>query len=303
MDNTTLLFLILVACIVGYIYVRFFLLKIPKCGNMTLVTGGIKTGKSTLSVRMAYKTWKKQVFKTKIFNLFVKCFHNISKKFSKEKPLPLLYSNVPLNVPYVPLTQDLLERRERFVYGSVAYFCEASLIADSMSFKDEYVNEQLLLFVKLFAHETKGGYAFYDTQSIFDNHYAIKRCLSSYLYIHHAIKIPFFVVMYVREMKFSEDNSSVNTFDEDIEEGLQMIIVPKSTWKLFDCYCYSVLTDHLPVGGSVVDPDYLDDLKARDIITLKHETKDFMRGGVTREEIKRKRMLQKKKEMKEFRNV
>lgn len=28
--------------------------KIPKCGNMVLITGGIKTGKSTLSVRMAY---------------------------------------------------------------------------------------------------------------------------------------------------------------------------------------------------------------------------------------------------------
>lgn len=271
------------------------ILKIPKCGNMVLITGGIKTGKSTLSVRMAYKTWKKQRLKTRIFNVFVTLFHKVGKRFKNKKPMPLLYSNVPLNVPYVPLTQELLERRERFVYGSVAYFCEASLIADSMAFKDDYVNEQLLLLVKLWAHETKGGYAFYDTQSISDNHYAIKRCLSSYFYIHHTVKVvPFFLFMFVRELKFSEDNTAVNTFNEDIEDGLKLVIVPKSTWKLFDCYCYSVLTDHLPVYETVVDPVLQKDLKARDIVTFKEDTKIFMKGGITRQEAQ---------EAKEFREI
>ena len=245
--------------------------KIPKCGNMVLVTGGIKTGKSTLSVRMAYRTWKKQVFKVKVFNLFHKLFGKRCKKFAEKKPLPLLYSNIPLSIPYVPITKAHLERKVRFVYGSVAYFCESSLIVDSQYFNDKITNEQLLLLVKLWAHETKGGYAFYDTQSISDNHYAIKRCLSSYFYIHHTVKwIPGILVMYVREMKYSEDNSTVNTIQDDLEEGLKLVVVPKSTWKLFDCYCYSVLTDHLDCPVDVVDSDLLQDKKARKIVSLKN---------------------------------
>lgn len=245
------------------------ILKIPRCGNMVLTTGGIKTGKSMLSVRMVYKTWKRQVFKTRVYNLFHFLFGRFWKRFEKKKDLPKIYSNVPLNVPYVPLTRAHLERKVRFVYGSVAYFCESSLIVDSQYYKDDLINEKLLLLVKLWAHETRGGYAFFDTQSIMDNHYAVKRCLSSYFYIHHSVKIPFFVLMFLRELKFSEDNSAVNNFSEDIEEGLKICIVPKSTWKLYDRYCYSVLTDHLPADSNVVDIEEQQDLKARSICSLK----------------------------------
>lgn len=278
--------LVVIGFIALFIWLKY-MVKIPKCGNLTLITGGIKTGKSMLSVRMVYKTWKKQCLRVKIFNFLHRLFPK-SKKFNKSLPKPLIYSNVPLNLPYVPLTQELLERRERFVYGSVCYLCEASLVADSMSFKDIYANEQLLLLIKLFAHETKGGSIFLDTQSVSDLHYGFKRNLSSYFYIHHNIKLPFFVLLYVREMKYSDDGSAVNTIEDDLETGLQWVLVPKKTWKLYDRYCYSVLTDHLPVYDTVVDNDSLSDLKARDIITLKEDTKDFMYGGVTREEIKQR---------------
>lgn len=236
---------------------------------MVLVTGGVKTGKTTLSVRLVYKTWKKQVLKVRIQNALLSVFKFLGfKKFKdvEKKPLPLIYSNIPIDMPYVPLTQKLIRREERFVYGSVIYVCESSLLADSMSFKDEYVNEQLLLLNKLIGHETKGGYLFYDTQAIGDNHFSIKRCLSTYFYIHHAKKIPFFILMYVRELKYNDDNSAVNTFDEDVEESLKLVVVPKSTWKKFDCYCYSALTDHLPVNDKVVKPT---SLKAHNIITFK----------------------------------
>lgn len=236
---------------------------------MVLVTGGVKTGKTTLSVRLVYKTWKRQVLKVRIQNALLRFFKFLKiPKFKdvEQKPLPLIYSNIPINIPYVPLTQELVERQERFVYGSVIYVCESSLLADSMSFKDEFVNEQLLLLNKLIAHETKGGYLFYDTQSISDNHFSIKRCLSTYFYVHHTVKIPFFLLMYVRELKYSDDNSAVNTFSEDVEESLKLVIVPKSTWKMFDCYCYSALTDHLPVNDKTVKPK---SLKAEHIISFK----------------------------------
>ena len=261
MEIILIILALVLVCFVAY------KLKIPKCGNMILVTGGVKTGKTTLSVHLVRRLWKKQKMKVRIHNALLRVLKIFPKWRGKEKkPLPLIYSNVPLSIPYVPLTQGLLERQERFVYGSIIYCCEASLIADSMSYKDDFVNEQLLLLNKLIAHETRGGYIVYDTQSISDNHYAVKRCLSSYFYIHHAVKIPFFVLMYVRELKFSEDNSAVNTFDSDVEDGLELVIVPKRVWKLFDCYCYSALTDHLPVVDKTV---VAKSLKATRIVSFK----------------------------------
>lgn len=257
------------------VFVVWFLwtLKIPKCGNMTLITGGIKTGKSAMAVRLAIQTYKRNLVK-----YYIRCFFNRLRRKHKRVIIerPLLYSNIPLRCNYVPLTLDLLHRKERFTYGSVIYVCEASLVANSMDFKDTDLNDHLLLFNKLVGHETKGGSIFYDTQSISDNHYAVKRCLASYFYIHHNVKIPFVaLILYVREMKFSEDNSAVNTIDTDLEKDLQRVIVPWRTLKYYDRYCYSVLTDHLPVNQNVVlrskgdRKDRKLDLKARNIISFK----------------------------------
>lgn len=241
---------------------------------MVLVTGGVKTGKSTMSVWLAVRQYWRQLRKYYILNYVVyPAFHWIPIgifKRMKKREKPLFYSNIPVAVKnFVPLTLDLIERRQRFRYGSVIYVCESSLVADSQSIKDALVNEEMLLLNKLIAHETKGGYIFYDTQSIFDNHYAVKRCLSSYFYIHHMRKIPFFCLAWVRELKFSEDNSAVNTFETDVEDTLQLVIIPKKVWKLFDCYCYSVLTDHLLVVDQTVRVEQFGDKKARKIISFR----------------------------------
>lgn len=254
---------------------------------MTLVTGGVKTGKSTMSVWLAYRQYKRQLRKYYVANYVIyPLFHwiplGIFKRMRKREK-PLFYSNIPVAIKnYVPLTLDLIERRKRFRYGSVIYVCESSLLADSQAIKDPLINEEMLLLNKLIAHETKGGYLFYDTQSIMDNHYAVKRCLSSYFYIHHMRKIPFFCLAWVRELKFSEDNSAVNTFETDVEDSLMLVIIPKSVWKLFDCYCYSVLTDHLPVVDKTVYVEPRGDRKARKVISFrryKSIPKEFMDYG------------------------
>ena len=82
-------------------------------------------------------------------------------------------------------------------------------------------------------------------------------------------KIPFFCLAWVRELKFSEDNSAVNTFETDVEDSLMLVIIPKKVWKLFDCYCYSVLTDHLPVVDKTVQVEKFGDKKARKIISFR----------------------------------
>lgn len=229
------------ACVLFYFYCK--VRKVPKLGSLCLVTGGVKSGKSTLSVYLAIRSWKRDHFRWKVLNFLRRVF-----KFIPVSEEPLLYSNVPLaGVPYVELTEDLLLRRKRFNYRSTIYIQEASLVADSMMFRDQDINDRLLYFNKLIGHETRGGRIIYDTQSIQDCHFAIKRSLSSYLWIHHNLKVPFFVLIYVRELFYSEDSGSVNTFEEDVEKTLLLTIVPKSVWKKFDAYCYSKLTDELPV--------------------------------------------------------
>lgn len=252
----------------------FHVLKIPKLGNLILVTGGVKCGKTTLAVRLTLKQYRKQVFKWYVYCVLRKVLWFLKKPARKK---PLIYSNIPLAVPYVPVTKAMLLREERFEYGSVIYLCEASLVADSQLCKDYAINEQLLLFNKLIGHETRGGYLIYDTQSISDNHYAVKRSLSQYLHVHHLTKLPFICLAWVKELAYSDDSSTVNAITDDFEEDLKCIVIPKSTWRKFDCYCYSALTDDLPVARSTKRARSRSELKARDIVSFRVFTKLF--GG------------------------
>ena len=182
--------------------------KVPKIACVSLTTGGVKSGKSTFSVYLAISTYKRIHRRWKVRKVFQTLFN---KPIDEE---PLLYSNIPLSVPYVPITLDLLQRKIRPRYGSVAYVNEASLLCDQMLYKDDELSERLTLFNKLFGHETCGGYLVYDTQCIGDVHYAVKRSLSNYFYVHHLEKrIPFFLVAKVREERYSDDTGTItNTF-------------------------------------------------------------------------------------------
>lgn len=260
-----LIWFILIA--VALFFVRKFLskFKVPKIGALALVSGGVKCGKSTLAVAITRSEYKRRLRKVRFMNFFRKIFN---RQLQEE---PLIYSNVPLGMPYVPLTDDLLSRKKRFVYGSVIYVCEASLVADSQMIRDLDLNERLLLFNKLIGHETKGGCIIYDTQTISDCHYSIKRCLSEYIYVHHLVKwIPFFMLAFVQECRYSDDQSTVNAVTEDVENKLRAVIIPKSTWKYFDAFCYSHLTDDLPVEKDLVlNNKKTKDLKARQIVSFK----------------------------------
>lgn len=213
-----------------------------------------------MCVRLVEKLWKRNCRKVFLYNAIIRPF----KKDKTKREKPLIYSNVPLKLPYVALTQDLIYRRKRFRYGSIIYACEASLIAGSMDFKCDELNENLALLMKLVGHETRGGACVLDTQAVLDLHYGMKRNLSTYFYIHHKINVPFFLILKVREMIFLEGSS--NEFETDVEDTLKTVIVPKSVFKKYDCYCYSALTDDLPVEDKIANPK---DLKAREILTFK----------------------------------
>lgn len=268
-----LITLIIIATILFVVWNIINKFKIPKIGALAVINGGVKTGKSTLAVAIAFKEFKRNLRSVKFRNYIRTIINKIFKKNIELEEIPLLYSNIPLSIEHAKLTEDLLLRKKRFRYKSVIYINEASLLADSKSNKDEEINIQLLLYFKLIGHETKGGCVILDTHTIADLHYSEKRTTSEYFYIHHLTKwIPFFLLAHVQECKYSEDNSTIFAQTEDIEEKLKKVIIPKKTWKYFDAYCYSALTDELPVEDNVTKAT---DLKAREIITFNPNLKNI----------------------------
>lgn len=251
--------------------------KFPKIGAIGVFTGGVKSGKSAVSVavtlsnyKRARRIWRFKCFSVKFFNLFL----------SKDKKLPfpeepLIYSSIPLRyVNYVPLTREHLLRKRRFAYGSIVLIDEASLVADSQLIKDKEINTELLLFFKLFGHETRGGKCIVNTHCITDLHYALKRCTSQYFYIHSVSRyIPFFTVGNMREERYSEDATTVNAYTEDVEDTLKRFVMKKKTFKKYDSFCYSYLTDHLPYDTreDCVRNGKHDSLKAETVISFRPE--------------------------------
>lgn len=243
----------IVAVIIGVVVILALVWHRKKSlrhGNLTLVTGGVKTGKTELCVALSVKRYKKHLREWKW-----KC--RLAKLFKKPIPeKPLYYSNMPVGrgkFAYVPLTVDLLKRERRFAYKSVVYFNEVSLLAGSKDIKDEAINDQLLHLFKLCAHETRGGYFYIDTQSPMDMHYTIKRSLSTYFNIVKRATLPFVSVLWVREniLVDGENTVAIDTQidpqDNVLEGGkpLYFVLLPNRWWKWYDRYAYSALTDHL----------------------------------------------------------
>lgn len=256
-------FIILLAIFIFLIFLWLKFFKHLAIGCICLITGGVKTGKSTLAVATATYEYRKALFNWYISKFFCKLFR---------KPIPEMpyfYSNVPIKVKnYVPLELKHLLREKRFHYKSVVYLQEASLLCDSQLIKDKDLNNKLMLFFKLFGHETHGGKLIIDTQSICDTHYSLKRSLSNYIYIHHIKKIPFFIICYVRELMHSEDNSTINVVTKDVESDLKRIIISKRVWKKFDCYSLSSFTDFLDKDGKIVR---INKLKVNEMVSFRPE--------------------------------
>ena len=256
--------LLIIILIVLAIFFIWFLAVRKKLNidAITLVNGGVKTGKSTLSVYLAIKHYKKSLRRWRF-----------RKFFGHEEEKPLLYSNIPLRCDYVLLSNEVLNRVKRIPYGSVVYIGEFSLVADNKFFKtaSAFEIETLMLFIKLFGHETGGkGKCFIDTQCVSDLPVDVRRCLNRYLWIERCIKwFPFILVFRVRELMYSEDNSSVNVFNSDIEDNTKVLVVSKKVWKKFDYCCYSVFTDHLDVSDIVTKGNDLETLKALKIPSFK----------------------------------
>lgn len=239
---------IIIAIIIIAIVVYCKSKKLPM-DSVVMINGGVGSGKTSTAVCLAIKSYKKERRAWKFRRFVYYKLHIKLAYFKTYDEEPLLYSNIPLKgVKYVPFTNDLILREKRFNYKSVILLSESSLIANSMSYKDNYINDKLTLFIKLIRHELKGTYKnvpniIVETQSIQDNHYSFDRCITQSLFLTKKINVPFFRFVKARELTLIPN--LVNTLDDDVERSgsFRWIIIPKSIFKKYDSYCYSVLTD------------------------------------------------------------
>ena len=271
-DLIITLLIIGVACLVLWLYFKFF--KLYKVKSVVFVDGTVGSGKSFFCVALAIRLYKKNLRAYHIKKFLLKVFGFLPALKGKAEHLekPLLYSNIKLrNIPFVKVSKDLFYRKNfRFAYKSVVLIDDASLLADQMMFKNKELSERLSLFFKLFRHETQGGYIILNSQSVNDNHYALKYVLSDYLYIHHLVKIPFVWVSAVQEMMYSADTGNITNVNAgDAEEKLKFICNWSKYRKYYDTYCYSIFTDKLPIYRKMREYTKDDDLKDADLVTFK----------------------------------
>lgn len=268
MSSGAVWFLIAAALLIFLIVLYFKKCKAMVVDHVHLITGGVKSGKTTLAVAVALKKYRQVHFAWKVRKFFMPW---------KKAEEPLLYSNIVLSCKYVPLTDELINRKERFRYKSVVLVSESSLVADSFDIKNHDFNENLKLFNKLIGHETHGGYLIYETQALSDNHFAVKRVLSRFTIITKCVKwIPFLLFFKTCDVMFNADESVQlnNLFNDDADRAGRYICVSKRVWKRFDCYTYSAFTDDLPVADNAIELPKGASLKTKYILKVRSSGKN-----------------------------
>lgn len=276
--------IIFIIAIVGIaiLLLWFFIFKVKhlKTPDVYMVDGGVKTGKSLITVKLAVTQYRKNCFKVAFFN-FLRKFANLFRK-EKKAPLdkPMLYSNMPLyKVKYNKLTLDILKWNVRIPHKSVCLIDEATLLADSMlgmnRRKDkqeefDYTNEVLTLFLKTYGHQTHGGSCFYNSQNVVDLHFSFKRCTSTYLMVMKNRKFPFFCLVDCRELVHDESGDTRNVITRDVDDENKPLFVSKRWYKYYDRYYLDVLTKNLPiyVNYDVEKVDYKSKQVLKHIVTL-----------------------------------
>lgn len=263
-----IIIILAIAVLIIYFYFikPFIVLSKLKLDHFTLITGGVGTGKSTLAIYLSLILY----YNTRRIVIIENFFKKLFKKGNMKK-LPLLYSNIPIasKYGYAPLTKEILLRQKKPIERSIIYIGEFSLVADSMNFKDMILNEQIMLFFKLFRHSFKGK-IIADTQNVSDIHHAVKKICNSYIWIEKGKKSIFNYNMNIRKMYYNYDNNGVmnNLNNKDMEKETQLIKVNLSIWKKYDSWCYSVLTDHLEEEENNIELKDIKTLKQPNIISF-----------------------------------
>lgn len=241
--------IIIIACILLFIVIKSYVVKYD---TIIAYTGGLGSGKSLLSVKMAIKLVRKNRGKVWRYNhiwfYFKRYFGNKKKRlhFTKIKDRPMLYSSIPVRFRShffakkewaIILKEEHLLLQERLKEKSVVFIDEIGSFANQFQYKNPNILDNFNEFVRLFRHYTKGGYFVCNDQCSENIVLEVRRRINQVYNLMHFRKFLFIYWVKVRNISISEEIKTIEEQNtEDNMRTLIGILPPKGT---YDTYCYS----------------------------------------------------------------
>lgn len=256
------LILIVVIGIILFIIFKYVKPYFIKYDTTIVFTGGLGSGKSLNSVKVAVSCYKKNLLKWRIKKLFILISnyfnkiicHIFNKKKLKLKVIPekpLLYSNIPIRLgkkQSVELNINHLILNSRISEYSVVFIDEFPQVLNQFDYNLEVVKNECNEFITYFRHYI-GGYLVVNAQSIEDITVQFRRKLNSYYWCYDFKKFLFFFYT-MRIMNNRISDNEVSTTADFIEDNSKRIfgVLPRG---LYNSRAYSKRYDKVKLLENV----------------------------------------------------
>lgn len=250
---STLLIIISVGLIVFFIY-KVLKPYFIKYDTTILFTGGLGSGKTLNSVKLAVTLYRKILFKWKLNCFKLKLLNKLFKKNYVLPEKPELISNIPicLNTKEAiyskQVTKAMLTLKEKIPEYSVVLLDELPLLVNQFNWNQEEVKYYLCEFIALFRHYI-GGYLVCNGQSESEIVKQVRAKLNvGYWCFNFQVLFKFFYRYKVIQFRISE-NMQTN-LNEFVEENTKYTygILPR---KLYKSRCYQYRYQNIKVNANL----------------------------------------------------
>lgn len=267
-----LLALVVFIIIFIFVFIRPYFIRHD---TVIAYSGGLGSGKSYLSVKMALKLLDKNRRIVKWENRFIRLKNKIKKQNLPLKEKPKLYSNIPIRISKkemsIELTADHLLLRERLAYKSIVLLDEIDAFANQFEYKHPNIIDNFNEFVRLFRHYTHNGYLVVNTQCSENMNLFIRRRLNTvFNLMRFRVWFKLFYTVRVRNINISEE---IKTVEEDHAEDSYSTLFGLAFFsKKYDTHCYSVRYDSVDVKNDNLYKN--DTLKKHDLLAVPKEKRE-----------------------------
>ncbi len=206
-------------------------------------TGGLGSGKSLMSVKIAIKLLNKKRREVRWKNRF--------RKKGSKLPTPLLYSSIPVKISRkenaVILTEKHLLLQEKLVQGSVCFIDEIGSFCSQFDFKAK--NADIFdEFVRFYRHYTKNGFLVCNDQCSENIVLQVRRRINTVYNLMGFRKFLCFYWVKVRNISVSEEIKTIE--EQDTEDNMTALFGILPFYRRYDTHCYSPRYDYVPESAA-----------------------------------------------------
>lgn len=271
---------VIVALVCFLVYKAMRIALKHKIDTITAFTGGLGSGKTLLSTRLALKLYRKNVWKyytkKKLWNSCLNLFRRQKNKVAFCVEKPKLYSNIPIlldkkkRVFCDRLDINILLLQERMPLHSVILIDEIGSFASQFDYKEKNVIKVFDEFVRFFRHYSQNGYMVVNDQCSENINLVIRRRINKVNNLSNCLVLWRFVFYYQRYINVSEeiktiDTSELQTNKNDTQDNMNFKISFLWNKNIYDSLCYSHRYSYVPKEKT--DNDNFNALKTDKVLT------------------------------------